>query len=187
MSFQKKRLRLRLLVVYLVAAALIWVARPTATSLILGLLPVVLGEGIRLRATGYLHKTDRLTVAGPYGFVRHPLYLGTLLISVGFAAMASTGAAYGLALAFGLIFFAYYLPYKNRIEGARLESLYGDEYRRYAAAVPRVIPRLYRYVPVGHEATAGWTRARFSDNNEIGTALTVSVGVVAMWVRWAVL
>jgi hypothetical protein len=85
-----------------------------------------------------------------------------------------------------LFFFGYYLPYKDRIESARLESLYGDEFRRYSTAVPRLLPRLKPYVALGAtpEKLPAWRRARFADNNELGTAVAVGIGVIAMVVRW---
>ena len=65
-------------------------------------------------------------------------------------------------------YFAYYMPYKERIECARLESLYGDAFRRYALAVPALAPRIHAYRPLGAEATASppWTAARFAAAGE---------------------
>ena len=88
MRFVKKRLRPRLLGLYALVALAFWYASPTGTSIALGLVPIAIGEGIRLWATGHLHKNDALTVTGVYAYVRHPLYLGTLLIAAGFLAMA---------------------------------------------------------------------------------------------------
>jgi protein-S-isoprenylcysteine O-methyltransferase Ste14 len=164
----------------------VYLSDPTPASLALGAIPIVLGEALRLWATGYLHKNDALTIVGPYAYLRHPLYLGTLLIAIGFLIMAWNGVAFGFAAAFVLVYFGYYMPYKDRIESARLESLYGDAYRRYAAAVPKLIPRLHPYEPLPAERAPekAWRRVRFADNNETGTALVVAVGVLCMVVRW---
>jgi protein-S-isoprenylcysteine O-methyltransferase Ste14 len=182
----RKRLRPRLLGLYVLAGLALWYASPTGTSIALGLVPIAVGEAIRLWATGHLHKNDALTVTGVYAYVRHPLYLGTLLISAGFLAMANSALALGALVFLALFFFGYYLPYKDRIESARLESLYGDEFRRYSAAVPRLIPRLRPYVALGAtpEKLPTWRMARFADNNELGTAAVVGLGVIAMVVRW---
>lgn len=183
----RRRLKPRLLAVYALAVGLLWLAEPTPTALALGGVPIALGEGLRLWATGYLHKNDALTVAGPYAFVRHPLYLGTLLIATGFALMAWrlwASALYGIFL---VAFAVYYLPYKNRIESARLEAAYGDSFRRYAAAVPALVPRPTPYRPLAGEraATPHFSPERFRDNHEVATALAVSCGVVGMVARWA--
>jgi len=185
----KKRLRPRLLAAYSLAAILLWSARPTGWSLAGGLAIVLLGEGLRLWATGYLHKTESLTVAGPYAHIRHPLYLGTLLIGSGLAVMAQSPVGFWIWGLFVLGYFAYYMPYKNRIEGARLEELFGDDFRRYAVAVPRLVPRLYPYVPLGGSPAGAsqWTGVRFEDNNETRVALAVLMGVLAVILRWVVL
>ena len=184
-----KRIRLRAFLMYLFAAALVLSARPTAASMAAGLAVIAAGEVLRLWATGYLHKTESLTVAGPYAYVRHPLYLGSLLIGTGFALITHTALGYALWVAGMVGYFAYYLPYKSRIEGARLEALFGDDYRRYTAAVPEIFPRLHPYVPLcGHaEGGARWTGVRFEGNHETGVALAVGVGVSAMLLRWATL
>ncbi len=182
-----KRVQRRALAMYLFAGALVLSARPTAASIAAGLLLIGAGEVLRLWATGYLHKTESLTVAGPYAYVRHPLYLGSLLIGTGFALMTNTALGYAL-WALGMVgYFAYYLPYKSRIEGARLEALFGDDYRRYTAAVPEIFPRLHPYVPLGgHSAgSARWQGVRFEGNHETGVALAVGAGVAAMLLRWA--
>ncbi|MEX2208947.1 MAG: isoprenylcysteine carboxylmethyltransferase family protein [Myxococcota bacterium] len=186
LRFVRKRLRPRLLVVYALAIGAVLLSHPTPASLVLGAIPIALGESLRLWATGYLHKNDALTIVGPYAYLRHPLYLGTLLIAIGFLIMAWNGVAFGFAAAFVLVYFGYYMPYKDRIESARLEALYGDAYRRYSAAVPRLVPRLHPYQPLAAERApeTAWRRTRFADNNETGTAVVVAVGVLCMVVRW---
>jgi hypothetical protein len=145
------------------------------------------GEALRLWATGHLHKNDALTVTGPYAFLRNPLYLGTLLIVTGFITMSRSSLSFGLYLGFLVFFVGYYMPYKNRIEGARLEDLYGDAFRRYAVAVPSILPRLHPYRPLASDTSprSDWRRERFIDNNEIGTAAAVLVGALGMVARWA--
>lgn len=182
----RKRLKPRLLVVYALALALIVFAAPTPAGLVVGGVLIALGEGLRIWATGHLFKNDALTVEGPYAYLRHPLYMGTLLIACGFGVMARSDLTLALLGVFLVSYFGYYMPYKNRIEGARLESRYGDAYRRYAVAVPSLLPRLHAYVPLASEASPAppW-RLRFADNNEIGTAVAVLLGVALLTARWA--
>ena len=185
MSFFRKRLRPRLLAVYALLLALVAYAEPNPISLAVGLVPILLGETLRLWATGHLHKNDALTVTGPYAYLRNPLYLGTMLIATGFVVIASSPLAYGILAVFLLGYFAYYMPYKDRIETARLESLYGDAFRRYSMAVPSLLPRLHAYVPLGADAEPPppW-RARFRDNHELGTALAVATVLLLLVARW---
>jgi protein-S-isoprenylcysteine O-methyltransferase Ste14 len=184
-SSLRKRLAPRLLVVYALAFGLLLLAQPTPLSLVLGAIPILGGELLRIWATGHLHKNDELTVTGAYAFLRHPLYTGTLLIATGFAITANSVAVLAIFGVFLAGFFGYYLPYKNRIEGARLESLYDDAYRRYALAVPRLVPRLHAYTPLGAEPAAlpTWRALRFADNNETGTAAVVGIGMLALAIR----
>src|SRR5262245_57561623 len=109
MSFAKKRLRPRLLAVYALAGVALWLSRPTPASIAAGALPILLGEGLRLWATGHLHKNDSLTVTGPYAYLRHPLYAGTLLIGAGFLIMAWSGIALAFAAVFLVGYFGYYM------------------------------------------------------------------------------
>ena len=184
----RKRLKPRLLAVYTLAILLIAYAKPSSISLAIGLTPIALGEGLRLWATGHLHKNDALTVTGPYAYLRNPLYLGTLLIASGLALIAASPLAYAVWGAFVLGYFVYYMPYKERIETARLESLYGDAFRRYSLAVPSLLPRLHSYVPLAADAgSPPEFSVRFRDNNEIGTAVAVLGVVLLLAGRWALL
>jgi protein-S-isoprenylcysteine O-methyltransferase Ste14 len=76
---------------------------------------------------------------GPYGFVRHPSYLGLLLIFTGiglmFANWLSLAALVLIPLA-GLI-------YRIRVEEAALSQALGEIYTDYAARRKRLIPMLW--------------------------------------------
>jgi protein-S-isoprenylcysteine O-methyltransferase Ste14 len=51
---------------------------------LIGLLMVLFGVAIRSWAAGVIHKCEQLATKGPYSISRHPLYLGSLLIAIGF-------------------------------------------------------------------------------------------------------
>ncbi len=109
-----------------------------------------------------------------------------MLIGIGFALVAAAPLAYGVLVIFLVGYFGYYMPYKDRIESARLEALYGDAYRRYAVAVPSLLPRLHAYVPLNADERPrpDW-HVRFRDNNELGTALAVLSVVLLLVARWS--
>ena len=65
-------------------AALV-LARPTPVSLALGLPLALLGEALRLWASGHIEKTKALATGGPYAHTRNPLYVGSLLMAIGVA------------------------------------------------------------------------------------------------------
>ncbi len=101
--------------------------------------------------------------------------------------MAWSGVSSAVFAVLVAFYFGYYMPYKNRIEGARLEARFGDTFRRYAVAVPEVLPRIQPYRPLAGDGSSvvAWRSDRFADNNELGTLLVVSAGALAMVVRWA--
>lgn len=138
----KKLLRaLALLVGILLVPVL---ARPNAWSLFLGGILVFFGEGIRVWASGHLMRTQELTTSGPYAYLRDPLYLGRLLLLVGFCVMA-WGYAWIVLIIGMAVFFINYMPRKYRKEMTRLEDLYGEAYRQYAAYARSLLPRLKPY------------------------------------------
>jgi len=179
---RRKSLAPRLFPLYALVLVLLWLSRPTPAGLAIGLCLVVAGETIRVWASGHLVKNDELTVSGPYAYVRNPLYLGSLLVGSGFLVMGGIHAALWLlpvALAF---YFLYYVPYKERIESARLERLYGDPYRLYRASVPALIPRPTPWHLPG-ATPLRWSAERMRDNSENGTAFAIALGAFALLVR----
>jgi protein-S-isoprenylcysteine O-methyltransferase Ste14 len=162
--FRREKLRPRSLAAYLAAVAVVVAARPTAAGLLTGALLLGAGALLRVWATGHLVKNQALTISGPYAYLRHPLYAGALAIGTGIAVAAGPGVALvGLPLGLGF-FFAYYLPYKERVESERLETLYGDAYRRYRAGVASSVPRLRPWR--GSDPSVRWRWSRVVANNE---------------------
>lgn len=99
---------------------------------------VVLGTAVRLWGSGFVRKNDDLATNGPYRHVRHPLYTGNLLIAIGFA--AACGLWWGPLLFVALWIYAY--PSTIRYEDQKLEGLFGQAWRDWAAVTPAIIPRL---------------------------------------------
>ena len=106
----------------------------------------VLASTIRTWGTAYLRpevmvsmrlQTSRLVADGPYRFVRNPLYLGNIMISIAMGLMASRLGF--LVLVIGNTVFVYRLILR---EEAGLEATRGNSYRAYCAAVPRLLPAL---------------------------------------------
>jgi protein-S-isoprenylcysteine O-methyltransferase Ste14 len=184
--FRRKHLSPRLLPFYVLAIAAFVFARPSAARFAVGLALIVAGLGLRAWGAGHLVKTDRLTISGPYAHLRHPLYAGTLLVGVGFALVAG-GVALSLGLVLGLpAFFLYYLPYKERIESARLERRYGADYAAYRATVPAILPRWSAWRPpaaLASDHRSSWSLDRFVGNSEHATLVGVGVGVLLLSLR----
>lgn len=194
-----KNLRGRFLPYIVVGLVILVLRRPTQAGLALGLPLVLLGAVLRSWGAGHLVKTDALTTEGPYAHLRHPLYLGTLLVATGFA--FAVGGVWTLAvLAFVWPWFAFhYFPRKERSESARLAARHGEAFERYRAVVPALLPRLrpYRAEPLPAAAASastasasaasakGWRLERYSENNELGTLLAIVGGVLLLIARAA--
>ena len=107
----------------------------------LGMAIIALGVSLRLWASAYLRKREALITAGPYGFVRNPLYLGSLIIGVGFAVMARNMWLGSVLVA--LFVFVYYKQVLH--EERQLAEIFGRSYNIYRSNVPRLFPRLIPY------------------------------------------
>ena len=81
-------------------------------------------------------QAPRLVKEGPYGLVRHPLYLGNWLIATGLFVVAHDA----LLLAVGpLLVLGWYLKISAEEEWF-LRERFGQEYEEYARKVPRLFP-----------------------------------------------
>ena len=186
-----KNLRLRFLPFYAVGIVLLFLVRPGWVEYLLGLSAMVAGAALRTWGAGHLVKTTRLTITGPYAWLRHPLYLGTLLAACGIAIMLGGWASVLLLVLLLPWFFFAYFPRKEETESARLEAIYGDAFSLYRAEVPALLPRRGRWKPAPETLAAGdadrrWSVDRYSDNNELGTLLGLLVCALAFGVRTAI-
>jgi len=173
-------------VAYSFAAATLALAAPAESRLFpygfyAGAAVALIGEALRVWGCGHLRKNKDVITSGPYAYVRNPLYLGTLLIIVGFCVAAgNTVVLYGL-LPVGLIgFFAYYTPKKERVESDRLRRRFGAQFDVYHAAVPGYLPRITRWE---HASKLPWSGPLVVDNTEIPTALLVAAGLTVLALR----
>jgi protein-S-isoprenylcysteine O-methyltransferase Ste14 len=134
------------------AVSLAAFGRPSPSSIAFGVPIALAGEALRCWAVGYSGVTTRsdrvvapqLTTAGPYAYVRNPLYVGNFITALGFAVaftgdMAARDRALLVALGLGsmLAVYAAIVP----LEEAYLLQTFGAEFEAYLGRVPRVIPR----------------------------------------------
>jgi protein-S-isoprenylcysteine O-methyltransferase Ste14 len=122
---------------FVFAVLYFWLAEPTAWSILVGACFIVPGLVIRALASGYVQKNEQLATAGPYAYVRNPLYLGSLIVAVGFAV---TARSWWIAGGLALFFFAVYVPV-IRAEETFLRERF-PEFEDYARQVPRLLPRI---------------------------------------------
>lgn len=131
---------------FVCAGLFILLAKPDRLSLAIGGAVALLGLAVRAWASGHIRKNARLAVSGPYAHTRNPLYLGSFVLGLGFTIAASSSLWLLLLLGglFAALFLGIYIPVMS-VEASTLSEMFGDEYRRYAAAVPLLFPRFSPY------------------------------------------
>ncbi len=138
------------------AALVVLVCRPTPGSFALGLAIAVFGEMLRMWGVGYSGTTTRerqvvapqLVTAGPYAYVRNPLYLGNFITATGFLVVGSGDLSWVTRLALTLLMVLSYTTVYGLIiplEEEYLGRTFGQVYFDYQRAVPRLIPRFSPY------------------------------------------
>jgi protein-S-isoprenylcysteine O-methyltransferase Ste14 len=128
-EFLRKAARYRVPVGFIVAALALAFARPTCRTLGIGLPVALLGESIRVWAAGHLLKGREVTSSGPYRLMRHPLYVGSSLLGLGFAVASGNLVAATAVLAY----LATTLVAAVRVEETALREKFGREYDAYAS------------------------------------------------------
>lgn len=110
-----------------------------------GSLLIVLALGIRLWALGSIdgNKKRVLVTWGPYRYIRHPLYTGSVLFALGICLILGSLTAILLLCVFLLWF---YLP-SLRIEEQFLAARFGAEWDAYRRQTGMLVPRLGKRVP----------------------------------------
>jgi len=83
-------------------------------------------------------EASQLATGGPYAYVRNPIYLGSMILGLGFVGFLSDPM---MLLLYGLTFAVLYISIIPA-EEAFLRRRFPAEYARYCAAVPRLIPRI---------------------------------------------
>jgi len=102
---------------------------------------VLIGGGFVMIAAAWrelfeAQKNGILATAGPYAYVRHPQYVGFVLVLLGFLVQWPTL----LTLAMFPVLVGMYVRLARR-EEEEVRARFGDVYDRYAAEVPGFLPR----------------------------------------------
>lgn len=111
-----------------------------ALALIVGSALALVGELIRLWASGHVKKNKVLATDGPYAYVRHPLYVGNILILLGFSIASMLWWSYVL-MAFLLWF---YYPPAISYEDNKLRNIFGAEWENWSKDIHALIPTFKR-------------------------------------------
>src|ERR1700684_3800848 len=141
--------RIRVPLGFLFAVLYFWLARPSWRSLAVAAIVVAPGLLLRALASGHVRKNEALATSGPYAYTRNPLYLGSLLMGLGFAVAARS---WWVSIVLVVMFVAIYLPVIRDEEAFLKQKFPGFD--EYARRVPRMLPRFTR-VPSDTGETPG--------------------------------
>lgn len=86
-----------------------------------------------------LFQNQELITTGPYAFVRHPMYLGLILASLGSVPIYLTWTTVGFAVCAPFL-----LLLRARNEERTLAAEFGERWQQYCRRVPMIVPRLFR-------------------------------------------
>jgi protein-S-isoprenylcysteine O-methyltransferase Ste14 len=81
-------------------------------------------------------RTEPLVVKGPYGYVRHPLYTGVILLILGWWLLLDYSFLLVSAVLFSLWLNFVVAPFEEK----ELRAIFGEDYEQYSKAVPRIFP-----------------------------------------------
>jgi protein-S-isoprenylcysteine O-methyltransferase Ste14 len=163
--------RIRVPLGFLFAVLYFCLARPTWRSMAVGAIGVVPGLVIRALASGHVRKNEALAISGPYAYTRNPLYLGSLLMGLGFVVAARS---WWVGVALLVMFFAIYLPVILNEEAFLRQKF--PEFEQYARQVPRMLPRLTPHSGNENAGPAGFSWDLYLKHHEYNALL----GALAM-------
>ena len=156
--------RWRVFLGFVFAGVTLWLATPTRISILLGAIAALAGEGIRVWAAGHLEKSLEVTRSGPYRYVRHPLYLGSSIIGIGYAIAANRAVVAAMVAAYLIVT----LTSAMLAEESHLREKFGDAYDAYVEKRSAPMPRRF-----------SWSRAL--RNREHQAMLGLSAAFLLLW------
>src|SRR6266568_1771680 len=176
-SFAKRISLLEWLALELSRLGLVRFTVATPVVIVAAALVAAIGAVLRVCGTAYLGsgtvnhmemKAGALMADGPYRYVRNPLYLGTWFMVAAMAfIMPPTGALFAMAL---ITFFLLRLILGEEVF---LTGQFGEPYRAYLHAVPRLLPRLRTTLPRAGSKPRR-LHAMLAEINPIGVFVTLA-------------
>jgi len=170
-----------------IVLALLLIPPSTGSSggmMLAGLAIVLAGELIRMWGVHHIGSVSRtrserlgpLIDHGPFAKVRNPLYIGNVLLWVGFAVSARLLWLAPLVVVLLVLEYHAIVRWEERL----LESRMGENYRQYLQRVPRWIPNFAGRSTSGQDAAFSWTQTIFSER---GTLIAIVVGYLILGLK----
>lgn len=138
MNFSNFAEKQRIKIGVLISLVIIIISKPNKWSILAGFLISIIGNILRLWASGYIKKEKELTRSGPYSLTRNPLYLGNFIVGAGFCLASWQILSIPIFLLYFLLF---YIPIiKN--EEKRMTGIFKESYIEYKKSVPVFLPKI---------------------------------------------
>ncbi len=150
--------------------AVSFLGQPRQDWWVAGLVLIGVGMLIRLWASGFVKKDKQLAMEGPYSLVRHPLYVGNLLIGFGFCFASGLVWSFPAFVAVLVLFY----PPAIRMEDAKLHGLFGTQWETWRASTRALIPTL----PPAGPLTGPWSFRQSLIQNGEPVYVLIFVGLV---------
>lgn len=168
--------RIRVPLGFVFAVIYFWLAQPRWASIALGLIFIFPGLLLRALASGHVKKNEALATSGPYAYTRNPLYLGSLLIGLGFALAARS---WWIGILLVIMFFAVYIPVIRGEENFLRQQF--PEFDEYSRQVPRMFPRF----TTGQRAseTAAFSADLYMKHREYNAALGAASMLIVLAIK----
>jgi protein-S-isoprenylcysteine O-methyltransferase Ste14 len=145
----------------------LWLASPTPRSIVMGAAIALVGQALRVWAAGHIEKGREVTQSGPYRLMRHPLYIGSSIMGLGFAlASASRGTAFLVSV----YFLATYVA-AVRTEEATLDARFDGAYSAYRSGQSAGTPRRFS------------AERAFGSNREYRSVVGLVLVFALLWLR----
>ncbi len=97
---------------------------------------VLAGSVVRMWASGHIKKDTELAIDGPYAYVRHPLYVGNILLGIGYCFASGLWWSAPLLCAILILFY----PQAIRHEDQKLHRLFKEDWEVWRKRTYALIP-----------------------------------------------
>lgn len=160
----------------IIVIALLVLAMHETKTFWYGAAVAIFGEMIQMWASSQIHKDKKLTISGPYSYVRNPMYIGRFFVFLGLFIIAANPY---LITAY-VLFFAYYAQIRVKREEGRLKVIFEPDYQHYCTEINRWFPKFKAY---SRSESQGASWGQIQENHEQINLMCVLFALAMIYVR----